>query len=99
MIENNCILKRIVWVSKYDREEISEIEPKVFDAYNCVLHIIGDRNKIINALYLYNNRDKDVRFLESCLNDSSSCINLEIKKDNSLYITNNNKMFKILTTK
>ena len=67
ILESKCCIKRIAWVSKFDREEVSYVKPKIFDAYNCVVHSIGRKENLENAINLYANREKKVKFLNNCL--------------------------------
>lgn len=80
-IENDCTIQRIVWVSRFDRTEISVIEPVVYDAYNCVISVkSNDINKLFNIEYLFAKRLDKIKYLEKCLGDGKSCMEIEQEK-------------------
>ena len=48
----NGTIQRYYWTSKFDEDEISEIEPKIIDVYDCVVWIKGNNlEKILDRYY------------------------------------------------
>ena len=81
-VDNDCTVQKIFWVSRFDRDEISEIEPIVYDAYNCVISVkSSDMNKLLNVKYLFAKRLNAVKYLEKCLGDNKTCMEIEQEKN------------------
>lgn len=84
-VDNDCTIQKIFWVSRFDREEISEIEPIIYDAYNCVISVkSNDMNKLLNVKYLFANRLNKIKFLENCLSQGDkvkTCMEIEQEKN------------------
>lgn len=45
----NCTVQKYFWVSKFDDSVIEEIEPKIFDVFDCIVYLKG-KQKDLNAV-------------------------------------------------
>lgn len=87
--ENNCEF-RCYWQSKFDRNIIEVNEPKIYDAFNCVIIAIGDIKDIMDSIGKYQIRNDRVDYLERCLCEGNierkkRWINVEREKRNINY--------------
>ena len=49
----NCTVQKYFWVSKYDDSVIEEIEPKIIDAYDCVVYLKGKQKDLNGVKEVY----------------------------------------------
>ena len=49
----NCTIQKYFWSSKYDREIVEEVEPKIPSAYNTVVEIHGALENLNGALEVF----------------------------------------------
>lgn len=81
--KNNCDYK-VVWQSKFDRSFVQETEPKIYNAFNCIVIALGtlfNLNTSINCFKLRNDR---IKFLESCYNEGTKGITrwIDVEREN-----------------
>ena len=66
--KNDCDIS-IFWQSKFDRNYMQQEEPKVYDAFNCIVVALGTLFNLNSAVSCYQLRNDRVEFLEKCFNE------------------------------
>lgn len=67
--KNNCEYI-IHWQSKFDRNHIEITQPKIYDAFNCVITAFGTLFNLNTAVSCFQLRNDRVEFLEKCFKDN-----------------------------
>ena len=66
LTENKCQIKPLVWCSKYDKSVTTDVQPMIYDVYNCVIRARGALHMLIHAIHQYTKRLSSIKFLEDC---------------------------------
>lgn len=70
--DNEITIQKYYWTSKLDETHLELFEPKIYDAFNFNLDVIGDKQIILDVLNEFVNKKHIYEHLDKCLHEPLS---------------------------